>query len=134
MEAAESGFSGGPGDERGFVSILGGDDAFDDLHGLNCIDGNLIRKGLALLIADGLAINGVRRIRVLPERVEHAVGVGGDSGAGESDGVTDAGSTADEREPVDEGAADVGLIGGIGLKLAVGGGRGYSDGLGGGGG
>lgn len=122
MEGAESGLGGGAGDERGFVSVLGGNDAFYDLHGLDGVDGNLIGEGFALLIADGLAVDGVGGVGMFAERVEHAIGVGGDAGTGEGDGVADAVSAADERKLVDEIAADVGLVSGVGLKLAVGGG------------
>ena len=47
------------------------------------LDGNLVGEDLALLVGDGLAVDGERVGSVIAEAVEEAVGVGGDARSGE---------------------------------------------------
>ena len=76
------GAGGGDDDEAGFVAVLGRRRAGDDLDGLNGVGGKLVGEDLALLVGDGLAVDGERVGGVIAEAVEEAVGVGGDAGGG----------------------------------------------------
>ena len=65
--------------DAGLASIFRGRRAGDDFHRLDRVEGDLIRKDLALLVGDRLAIDGKRILRVIAESVKEAVGIGGDS-------------------------------------------------------
>jgi len=82
---AESGARGHDDHKASFVAVLGRRRAFDHLHGLHGIHGDLVGEDLALLIGDGLAIDGERILGVIAHAVKEAVGVGGDAGRGEGD-------------------------------------------------
>ena len=47
-------------DHAGLVSVFRRRRAGDDFEGLDGIEGNLVRKDFALLVGDGLAVNGKR--------------------------------------------------------------------------
>ena len=65
--------------DAGLLSEFGGRRAGDDFHRLNGIERNLVGKNLALLVGDGLAIDGKGIFRVVAQAMEEAVGIGGDS-------------------------------------------------------
>ena len=71
----------------------------DDLDGLNGVGGELVGEDLALLVGDGLAIDGEGVGGVVAEAMEEAVGVGGDAGGGERDQGTERRRTGFRAEP-----------------------------------
>ena len=79
-----AGAGGDVDDEAGFVAVLGGRRAGDDLDGLDGVGGDLVGEDFALLVGDGLAIDGEGVGGVIAEAVEEAVRVGGDAGRGKS--------------------------------------------------
>ena len=52
------GARGGDDDEAGFAAVLGRWRARDDLDGLNGVGGKLVGEDFALLVGDGLAVDG----------------------------------------------------------------------------
>ena len=87
---AEPGARDGVDHEAGLIAELGAGGAGDEFHGLDGVERNLRGELLALLIGDGLAVDGEAGLRVIAERVEEAIGIGDDAGAGHRDGVTEA--------------------------------------------
>ena len=61
----------------------------DDFHGLDRIEGYLIREDFALLIGDWLAIDGEGVGGVVAQAVEETVGIGRDAGRGKRDQGTE---------------------------------------------
>ena len=72
-------------DDAGLAAVLGGRRAVDDFEGLDGVGGKLVGEDFALLVGDGLAVDGEGVGGVVAESVEEAVGVGGDAGRGEGD-------------------------------------------------
>ena len=97
----------------GLAAVLGRRRAGDDLEGLHGVGGKLVGEDLALLVGDGLAVDGEGVGGVIAEAVEEAVGVGGDAGRGEGDQRAERGGLALQRELVEEVAVDVGVHGGV---------------------
>ena len=73
---ALAGARGGHDHQAGFAAVFGRRRAADDLNGLNGVGGKLVGEDLALLIGDGLAIDGEGVGCVVAETMEQAVGVG----------------------------------------------------------
>ena len=63
-------------DEAGLAAKLGRRGAGDDFERLDRVGRKLVGEDLALLVGDGLAVDGERVGRVVAEAVEEAVGVG----------------------------------------------------------
>ena len=86
---AESGTGDGVDHEAGLIAEFGAGRAGDEFHGLDGVERNLGGELFALLIGDGLAVDGEAGLRVIAERVEEAVGIGHDAGAGHGDRVAE---------------------------------------------
>ncbi len=76
-----SGARGGFDDEAGLVAVLGCRSAADDLERLHSVGGKLVGEDLALLVGDGLAVDGEGVLRVIAKAMEEAVGIGCDARA-----------------------------------------------------
>ena len=112
---------GGDDDEAGFVAVLGRGRAGDDLDGLNGVGGNLVGEDLALLVGDGLAVDGEGVGGVIAEAVKEAVGVGCDAGGGFGHQRAEGGRLALHGNLGEQVAVDVGVEGGVGFDQVAGG-------------
>src|ERR1017187_1165707 len=74
----------------------------DDFHALDGAGGKLRGEHLALLVADGLPVNHKADLRVIAERVEQPVTVGGDTSCAVYDCLAQASSRIDVGEFHDE--------------------------------
>ncbi len=86
---AESGTGDGVDHEAGLIAEFGAGRAGDEFHGLDGVERNLGGELFALLIGDGLAVDGEAGLCVIAQRVEEAIGIGDDAGAGHGDGVAE---------------------------------------------
>ena len=121
LVTALAGAGGGHDDEAGLVAVLGGRRAGDDFERLDGVGRDLIREDLALLVGDGLAIDGEGIGGVIAQAVEQAVGIGGDAGGGSGDERAERGGWLSSGTFAEQVAVDVGVEGGIGLdEIAVG--------------
>jgi len=59
--------------EAGLVTVLGRGSTGDDLNGLNGVGGKLVGEDLALLVGNGLAVDGEGVGGMVAEAVEEAV-------------------------------------------------------------
>ena len=110
---ALAGAGGGDDDETGLVAVFGRRRAADDFNRLNGVGRELVGKDLALLIGDGLAVNGEGVGGVVAETMKKAVGVGRDAGGGERDQRTKRGGCALQRHLVEQVAVHVHVKGGV---------------------
>ncbi len=77
------------------------------------LDGKLVGEDLALLVGDGLAVDGEGVGGVVAEAVEEAVGVGRDAGGGQRDQRAERGGLALQRHLVEQVAVHVGVECGV---------------------
>ena len=88
-------------DEAGLAAVFGRRRARDHLERLDGVGGKLVGEDLALLVGDGLAVDGEGVRGVVAEAVEETVGVGSDAGRGQGDQRAERGGLALERELVE---------------------------------
>ena len=103
----------GHDDEAGFVAVLGRRRAADDLNGLNGVGRQLVGEDFALLVGDGLAVNGEGVGGVVAEAVKQTVGVGRHAGRGEGDERAKRGGCALQRHLVEQVAVHVHVESGV---------------------
>ena len=80
---AETGAGGGHDHKAGLAAVFGGRRALDHLNGLHGVDRELVGEDLALLVGDGLAVDGEGIGGVVAKAVEQAVGVSRDARRGQ---------------------------------------------------
>ena len=117
---ALAGAGGDDDDDAGLAAELGRRRAVDDLQRLDGVGWELVGEDLALLVGDGLAVDGEGVGGVVAEAVEEAVGVGRDAGRGERDQRAEGGGLALQRQLLEEVAVDVGVADGIVLDQVAG--------------
>src|SRR6202451_257186 len=107
-----TGARGGNDYEAGFATVFGWRRAADDFNGLDGVGRKLVGEDFALLVGDGLAVDGEGVFSVVAEAVEEAVGIRRNAGSGGGDEGAERGGLAFERDLDEEVAIDVGVEGG----------------------
>ena len=97
-------------------AVFGRRSALNHLHRLHGIDRDLVREDLALLICDGLAIDGERIRGVIAQPVKRPLESAETPGEASVTSELSDEDCALERQLVEEVAIDVGVRGGIGFE------------------
>src|SRR5258708_1413263 len=84
---AQPGPAGGIHNQAGLIAILRIRRSRNQFHALKGDGGNLRGEELALLVADGLAIDEHQSLSVVSEGVKETIGVGGDASAAVRNGL-----------------------------------------------
>ena len=110
--------------DAGLVAIFGRRRAVDHFERLDRVHGNLVREDFALLIGDGLAVDGERVFGVVAEAVEEAVRIGGDAGRSLRNERAHGRRRTFQRHLIEKLAVDVGVRRRVGFDQVGAGGDG----------